>query len=152
MFWLYHRLPVAAFLSILALVSCTASKPDYQQIGERFLETYYLQADPKEALNLTLDPASEKLNHEMDLLKGIPASHSSEQPKMSYKILSCDLAEPQLAQCRYQLDIQMDRTRVRRGLLTLRPWKQGWKVTQFVEEPYESGNQPRIPLRVGIKI
>jgi len=145
----FHRFPCFALLSLLPLASCTTSKPDYQQTGERFLETYYLRANPKAALDLTLDPASEKLNRELALLKGVPASDSSEQPKMSYKILSCDLAEPQLAQCRYQLDIQMDRIRVRRGLLTLRPGKQGWKVTQFEEEPYESRNPTQVPSTRG---
>ncbi|MCE9624303.1 MAG: hypothetical protein K8R69_02440 [Deltaproteobacteria bacterium] len=89
-------------------------------------------------MELTTGPALEKLTHELSLLEGVPNSHPSEQPKMSYKIFSCEMIDPQTAQCGYQLDIQMDKLRIRKGLLTLKISEGRWLVTQFVEEPYES--------------
>lgn len=141
-----HRIIAYLSLSMLAFSSCTYSQSDYKGTGERFIQAYYLQSSPKKALELTTGPALEKLNHELSLLKGIPDSHSSEQPKMSYKIFSCENLGPQTAQCGYQLDIQMDRLRIRKGLLTLKKLEGQWLVIQFVEEPYESlGPSERLP-------
>ena len=106
-------------------------------MAETFIQTYYLQSNPKGALAFSEGAASEKLKNELSLLEGFSASQESERPAMHYKIIACETDETDQAQCSYQLDIQMDRIRVRRGRLTLRKLGKTWRVTQFVEEPYQ---------------
>lgn len=123
---------------LFCLGACSRPASDYQKKAEAFIQIYYLKADAKSALKITDGPAAQKIKRELELLEGLTPSQGPERPKMVYKILACKNPEADQAHCDYQLDIKMDqKTRVRKGRLSLRKIEGVWWVIQFVEAPYE---------------
>lgn len=128
------------FLGIFLLIcfnACSHPSLDFRSRAEKFIQTYYLKADPKGTLKMVKGPAAEKIRHELDLLKEVSPSKLSEHPKMTYQILSCKTLAADRVQCNYRLEIQMDRLRERKGRLYLYKTENAWWVTQFIEAPYE---------------
>lgn len=131
---LARRFWVASFLLIPFIVACTAERPPYHQAAAQFIQTYYLNIDPRGALEITEGPARDKVLREVELLKGIETAQTGERPKMEYQIKECVLREGERAQCHYEIYIDAGRKILRKGRLTLRPVAGKWKTTQFIEE------------------
>lgn len=132
---LRQKLPFTLFI-VMSLVACPGRVAEYQDVAARFIQTYYLQIDPKQALAYARGSAAEKLEREVGLLAGMSPAAASERPEMTYKILSCETPEPDLARCGYELKIQDVQSRTRHGQLTLHRMDGHWWVTQFVEAEY----------------
>ncbi len=116
------------------VIACHSEKPDHQAQAERFLQVYYLNIDPQGALAITQGPAKEKMQREVELLRGVSPPESHETPKMKYKILRCQGPASGKFQCDYEIYIEHDVKITRRGKVTLRVEEGQWRVTQFVEE------------------
>jgi hypothetical protein len=117
---------------IFSWVQC-ASKPEYQSIGEKFIQTYYIEINPKGALDYARGVALEKLELEIKRLAGMSPALPSERPEMSYKILACKVTPPDSPVCDFKLNIKTDKLRVVDGQLTLRKVEEKWWVTQFTD-------------------
>lgn len=120
-------------ISLFLFLGCQQKLPDYQIVAQDFIQTYYLQINPKKALELTEGPAAEKMRRELELLHGIPPSQLTERPQLKFQINSCRAESDSKATCDYELDIQAERSFKRRGRLTLRQQQGHWRVTQFTE-------------------
>ncbi len=118
------------FMVFFSLNQCSP-KPEYQTIAEKFIETYYIQINPKGAVDYAHGPALEKLQLELQRLAGMAPPLPSERPKMSYKILSCKSDTPDSAECHYELKVQTDKMRTVHGQLTLGNRDGKWWVTEF---------------------
>lgn len=116
---------------------CRGNHPDYQNAAENFVRTYYIEINPKGALQLTRGPAAEKMKQELELLAGLASPKAEERPEMVYKVYSCRSESSDSAHCQYSLDIQTERLLQRKGQMTLRHEDGQWWVTQFIEEHYE---------------
>lgn len=130
-------------LLFLFLPGCKKNEAPYRGVAEDFIKTYYLQIDPKGALNFARGPAADKLHREMALLSGVPASKPQERPQMKYKIRSCRSEQPDEAHCDYELEIRTERLIQRRGRLALHQEDGHWWVIQFIEaESTSEGIRP----------
>lgn len=125
---------VGSFLLILVFTACQPTRSPYHQAAAQFIQTYYLNIDPKGALEITEGPARQKMLREVELLKGVEKAQTGERPEMEYQIKECVIREGERAQCHYELYIDAGRKILRKGRLTLRPMAGTWKTTQFIEE------------------
>lgn len=128
---------VAVLLFLVGSFACSHDRQPNEKQAAVFIQTYYLDIDPKSALEITEGPAREKMLREVELLEGVGRPQKWETPAMTYQIKDCQLPEPGKAQCTYEIDIDAGRRILRKGMLTLRKEKDGWKATQFIETEQE---------------
>ncbi|MBM4269577.1 MAG: hypothetical protein FJ144_23735 [Deltaproteobacteria bacterium] len=131
--------PLAA-LSLVAILAsvgggCTSGDPA-RTGAERFLDRYYVEIDLPAAREESVGVARAKIDHEMELLRGIAAPESGAKPTVHYRFVKQhDGATVQRQGFVYELTISLTGGPqiLRRALVTVQQEGADWRTANFEE-------------------
>lgn len=103
--------------------------------AERFIDAHYVAIDLKAALPYTSGIARSKVEHELDLVKGVAIDETTLKPVVHYTLLEEHPDTEGGAKFLYRGDITIDGSDgfERRWLVTVRQETDGWRVTNYQE-------------------
>ncbi len=119
-----------------ALASGCRSDPSTPRgTAELFLDAHYVEIDLPRALPFTSGVARQKVEHEMDLVKGVEIDDTTRKPIVRYSLLEEHPDEDGGTKFLYHGKILVDGADgfERRWLVTVRQEAEGWRVTNYQE-------------------
>ena len=124
-----------ALIAAAASVACRADPSTARGTAERFLDAHYVEIDLPEALPYTSGVARQKVEHELDLVKGQTIDDTTYKPIVRYTFLEEHPDDEGGTKFLYRGKILVDGTDgfERRWLVTVRQEAQGYRVTNYQE-------------------
>lgn len=132
----FERTIAALALAILVgAAGCRADPSTPRGTAERFLDAHYVDIDLSEALPYTSGVARQKVEHELDLVKGQTIDDTTYKPIVRYALLEEHPDDEGGTKFLYRGKILVDGTDgfERRWLVTVRQEAQGYRVTNYQE-------------------
>jgi hypothetical protein len=132
------RIAIVHAATALVLATSPACRPDpstARGTAERFLDAHYVAIDLAQALPFTSGLARQKVEQEMDLVRGIAIDETTRKPVVHYTLLEEHPEDAQATKFLYRGDIAVDGAEgfERRWLVTVRREADGWRVTNYQE-------------------
>jgi hypothetical protein len=93
----------AAFFLPLSLMGCRRT-PTPESVSEAFIDRYYIERKPADALSYTVDLANQRVQAERTLLEQMASDSSGVQPRVYYKLLKSE-QKGEMTQLSYALTI-----------------------------------------------
>ena len=128
---------IAAILAVLAVAGagCRADPSTARGTAERFLDAHYVEIDLPKALPYTSGLARQKVEHEIDLVKGVAIDDTTLKPIVRYALLEEHPDEEGGSKFLYRGKIMVDGSDgfERRWLVTVRQEAPGYRVTNYQE-------------------
>jgi hypothetical protein len=132
--------PASAIAAVAAvvLVAGAACRPDpstARGTAERFLDAHYVAIDLNEALPYTSGLARQKVQKELELVRGVSIDDTTLKPVVHYTLLEEHPDDADAAKFLYRGDIAVEGADalVRQWLVTVRREPDGWRVTNYQE-------------------
>ena len=132
--------PTIAALIVVALVAaassgCHGDASTPRGTAERFLDAHYVEIDLPTALPYTSGVARQKVEHEIDLVKGVTIDETTFKPIVRYALLQEHPDEDGGTKFLYRGKILVDGSEgfERRWLVTVRREAEGYRVTNYQE-------------------
>jgi hypothetical protein len=124
-----------AVLFAAAIVACRADPSTARGTAERFLDAHYVEIDLPSALPFTSGLARQKVEHEMELVKGVEIDDTTFKPIVRYTLLEEHPDGEGGTKFLYRGKIVVDGGDgfERRWLVTVRPEQPGFRVTNYQE-------------------
>jgi hypothetical protein len=118
-------------------VGCRADPSTARGTAERFLDAHYVEIDLPRALPYTSGLARQKVEHEIELVKGVIIDADTMKPIVRYALLEerPDGEGGTKFLYRGKIVVQGADGFERRWLLTVRPEAPGFRVTNYQELP-----------------
>jgi hypothetical protein len=132
--------PTIAALIFVAFVAaassgCRGDASTPRGTAERFLDAHYVEIDLPTALPYTSGVARQKVEHEIDLVKGVTIDDTTFKPIVRYALLQEHPDEDGGTKFLYRGKILVDGSEgfERRWLVTVRREAEGYRVTNYQE-------------------
>lgn len=133
---------VTAALRVLCVVAaclgaqaCGPDPSTARGTAERFLDAHYVHIDLPAALPFTSGVARQKVETEMELVRGVEIDETTRKPVVHYTLLEEQADGGQAVQLVYRGRVALDGGEAfeRRWLVTVRREPDGWRVTNYQE-------------------
>lgn len=125
------------FAVLVAVVAsgCRSDPSTPRGTAELFLDAHYVEINLPRALPYTSGVARQKVEHEIDLVKGIEIDDTTRKPIVRYNFLEEHPDDEGGTKFLYHGKILVDGTDgfERRWLVTVRQESEGWRVTNYQE-------------------
>lgn len=121
-------------LMIPFTMAACAKQPASEQVARQFMEAYYVNFNPKGALEVSNGLAAEKLNHQVGLLDGVAPDTGGDRPKVDYRLVTTGPAGDNDASYIYEVHSNAKDIGGRKVFVKMRLEGGQWKVSQFSEE------------------
>ena len=132
--------PTTAALLVVAFVAaasggCRSSASTPRGTAERFLDAHYVEINLPNALPYTSGVARQKVEKEIDLVKGVSIDETTFKPIVRYALLQEHADEDGGTKFLYRGKILVDGSEgfERRWLVTVRHEADGYRVTNYQE-------------------
>jgi hypothetical protein len=124
-----------AVLVSVAASGCRSDPSTPRGTAELFLDAHYVEIDLPRALPLTSGVARQKVEHEIDLVKGFEIDDTTRKPIVRYSFLEEHPGDDGSMKFLYHGKILVDGADglERRWLVTVRQEAEGWRVTNYQE-------------------
>jgi hypothetical protein len=132
-----HTTGLRRLLGVLALI-CAACGPDPSTprgTAEGFLDAHYVHIDLPAALPFTSGLARQKVESEIDLVRGVAIDESTRKPTVHYTLLEerPDGADAVVYVYRGRIALDGGERFDRRWMVTVRHEPEGWRVSNYQE-------------------
>ena len=129
------RLLVGGVMTMLAILSCRPDPSTPRGTAERFLDAHYVHIDLPAALPFTSGLARQKVESEIELVRGVEIDDTTRKPSVHYTLLEERPDGTQAVSYLYRGRIAVDGADgfERRWLVTVRQEPDGWRVTNYQE-------------------
>jgi hypothetical protein len=124
-----------ALFAAAVSVGCRADPSTARGTAERFLDAHYVEIDLPASLPYTSGVAKQKVEHEMELVKGVPIDETTHKPIVRYSLAEERPDADGGTKFLYQGRILVDGGEGfdRRWLVTVRREADGYRVTNYQE-------------------
>ena len=124
-----------AVLASVVAIACRSDPSTPRGTAELFLDAHYVEIDLPRALPLTSGVAHQKVEQEMDLVKGFEIDDTTRKPIVRYSFLEEHPDDEGGTKFLYHGKILVDGADglERRWLVTVRQEPEGWRVTNYQE-------------------
>jgi hypothetical protein len=130
-----RALLLGAMVTILGVAACRPDPSTPRGTAERFLDEHYVHIDLPSALPYTTGLARQKVEKEIDLVRGVAIDDSTRKPSVHYSLLEERPDGERAVSYLYRGRIAVDGADSfeRRWLVTVRQEADGWRVTNYQE-------------------
>ena len=124
-------------VAVLLTAGCRSDPSSARGTAERFLDAYYVTIDLRAAAPYTSGLAREKVDRSIALVGNQTIDAATDKPSVHYALLEERPDGDDAASFAYLGTITTDggESSHRRWLVTVRREAEGWRVTNFQEEP-----------------
>jgi hypothetical protein len=129
------RLLLGGLMTILCLTGCRPDASTPRGTAERFLDAHYVHIDLPSALPFTSGVARQKVESEIELVRGVSIDETTRKPSVHYSLLEERPDGEHAVSYVYRGRIAVDGadTFEKRWLVTVRREADGWRVTNYQE-------------------
>lgn len=129
------RLLLGGLMTLLCVAACRPDPSTPRGTAERFLDAHYVHIDLKAALPFTSGVARQKVESEIELVRGVTIDDTTRKPSVHYSLLEEHPDGESAVSYVYRGRIAVDGadTFDKRWLVTVRREPDGWRVTNYQE-------------------
>lgn len=129
------RLLLGGLMTLLCVAACRPDPSTPRGTAERFLDAHYVHIDLKAALPFTSGVARQKVESEIELVRGVTIDDTTRKPSVHYSLLEEHPDGEHAVSYVYRGRIAVDGadTFDKRWLVTVRREPDGWRVTNYQE-------------------
>jgi hypothetical protein len=129
------RLLLGSAVLLLCAAACRPDPSTPRGTAERFLDAHYVHIDLPSALPFTSGLARQKVESEIELVRGVEIDEATRKPTVHYTLLEerPDGAEAVSYVYRGRIAVDGADSFERRWLVTVRQEPDGWRVTNYQE-------------------
>ncbi len=122
----------ALLVTLLPLTAMCGDANDSRRVADRFMQLYYGESRPADAVELCAGAAKARLDGELAAMRGMAAAGAGEKPRVTFRLRSASAAA---GQATYAYDVDPRTSDVARLTATLVVSGEGerWLVTSIVE-------------------